>query len=120
VIIGDGRLIMALNDGTTFERSIERIRHGNDAKLVIGECDPAAESRADPQILILLRDAQRARALALSKPKLTLDQLATRFGRSSERYKRLLRLSYLSPAIVTAILGGHQPTHLTNRFLQNL
>lgn len=78
------------------------------------------QSTANPQLIILLKDAYRARALALSKPRLSLEQLATKFGRSIERYKRLLRLSYLSPTIVTAILHSHQPSHLTNRFLQNL
>jgi hypothetical protein len=42
------------------------------------------------------------------------------FGRSTERYRRLLRLSYLSPVIVTAIVEARQPAHLTNRFLQHL
>ncbi len=31
------------------------------------------------------------------------------FGRSTERYKRLLRLSYLSPTIVGAIVKGNSP-----------
>jgi hypothetical protein len=55
-----------------------------------------------------------------SKPRLSLDELATRFDRSIERYKRLLRLSYLSPTIITAIIEMRQPPHITNRFLQNL
>ena len=62
----------------------------------------------------------RARALALAKPKLTLEELAAKFGRSAGRYKRLLRLSYLSPSVVDAIIASRQPQHLTNRFLQNL
>ena len=41
-------------------------------------------------------------------------------GRSTERYKRLLRLSYLSPTIIDAIIASRQPPQLTNRFLQNL
>ena len=75
---------------------------------------------ADPQLIILLRDAHRARALALAKPRLSLDELATSFGRSTERYTRVLRLSYLSPTIITTITDGRQPAHITNRFLQNL
>ncbi|WP_395001342.1 recombinase family protein [Sphingomonas sp.] len=120
VIIGDGTLTVALNDGTTLERSIERVRHGNDARLVIGERKPEGEGSADPQLIILLRDAYRARALALSKPNLSLDQLAIKFGRSTERYKRLIRLSYLSPKIIATIIESRQPAQLTNRFLQNL
>ena len=75
---------------------------------------------ADPQLIVLVKEARRAQALALAKPKLSLDQLARTFGRSTERYKRLLRLSYLSPRIVQAIVDGTQPGRVTNRFLQNL
>ena len=120
IVIGDAELTIELVDGQTLRRSLERVRHGNDARLVIGLPDSPEKPKSDPQLIILLKDAQRAKALALSKPKLTLDELATRFGRSTERYKRLLRLSYLSPAVVDAIIASRQPPHLTNRFLQNL
>ena len=102
------------------ERSIERIRHGNDAKLVVGDLLRAEDPTPHPQLIVLLQDAQRAQALALAKPNFTLNRLAKMFGRSTERYKRLLRLSYLSPAIVNAIIEGQQPAHLTGSYLQNL
>ncbi len=113
-------LSMLLNDGTTLERSMERIRHGNDAKLIVGELVVSDQPRSDPQLIILLKDAHRARALAMAKPNFALDRLAKTFGRSTERYKRLLRLSYLSPSIVSTIIEGRQPAHLTGRFLQHL
>ena len=120
VIIGDGQMTVHLIDGSKLERSFERIRHGNDAKLIIGQLSDPEQRKPNHQLIILLQDAHRARALALAKSKLSLDQLASKFGRSAERYKRLLRLSYLSPAIVTAIIESHQPQHLTSRFLQHL
>ena len=120
IIIGDAELTIELADGNTLRRSVERVRHGNDARLVIGLPNAAEKPKADLQLIILLKDAHRAKALALAKPKLTLDELAARFGRSTERYKRLLRLSYLSPTVVETIIASRQPPHLTNRFLQNL
>lgn len=120
VAIGDAKLSLLLNDGTTHERSLERIRHGNDAKLIVGDLVISNDPAPDPQLIVLLKDARRAQALAMSKPNFTLDRLARLFARSTERFKRLLRLSYLSPAIVTAIVSGEQPAHLTGRFLQNL
>lgn len=120
VTIGDAHLTMQLTDGTLLERSLERVRHGNDARLVIGNVQERAEERADQQLVLLLREAQRLRVLAMSKPGLDLIQLAEAAGRSSERTKRLLRLSYLSPKIVEAILAGKQPANVPNRFLQNL
>ena len=111
-------LSMLLNDGTTLERSMERIRHGNDAKLIVGELVVSDQPKSDPQIIILLKAAHRARALATARPNFALGQLAKTFGRSTERYKRLLRLSYLSPTIVSTIIEAGQPAHLTGRFLQ--
>jgi hypothetical protein len=120
VVIGDAELTVELADGAKLHRWLERVRHGNDARLIIGDLEKARAPPADPQLMILFRDAHRARALALSKPSLTLEQLAARFGRSSDRFKRLIRLSYLSPSIVTAVVEARQPAHLTGRFLQHL
>ncbi|UUR08148.1 recombinase family protein [Sphingomonas glaciei] len=120
VVIGDAELSIELKDGAILRRSLERVRHGNDAKLIVGS--PPAEDKpvASSQLVLLLTDAARARELALAKPKLSLDALAAKFGRSPERFKRLIRLGYLSPKIVTAILRGEQPAHLTSRALQHL
>lgn len=120
ITIGDAELTMELVTGEMLIRSLERVRHGNDAALIVGPAIHPQGPKADPQLLVLLRDAQRAKTLALTKPTLTLQQLAAKFGRSRERYKRLLRLSYMSPRIVTTVLEGTQPAKLTNRFLQNL
>lgn len=120
ITIGDAELTMELVTGEMLIRSLERVRHGNDAALIVGPAIHPHGPKADPQLLILLRNAQRAQRLALAKPKLTLQQLAAKFGRSPERYKRLLRLSYLSPRIVTTLIEGTQPERLTNRCLQNL
>lgn len=120
IVVGDAELAIELTDGNTLRRSLERARHGNDARLIVGLAYAAEKPKADQQLIVLLKDVQRAKALALAKPKLTLDELAARSGRSSERYKRLLRLSYLSPAVINAIIASQQPTHLTNRYLQNL
>jgi site-specific DNA recombinase len=120
IIVGDGTLTITLSDGHKLQRAFERVRHGNDAKLIVGEKATSDTRSADPQLIILLRGAHRARELAVGKPRLSLDELATSFDRSTERYKRLLRLSYLSPTIITAIIEMRQPPHITNRFLQNL
>jgi hypothetical protein len=120
VVIGDAELTIELKDGAVVQRSLDRVRHGNDAKLVIGSGSPADDTRSNQQLLILLQDAARAQALALARPKLSLLELAAKFDRSPERFKRLVRLSYLSPKIVAAILRGQQPAHLTSRALQHL
>ena len=77
-------------------------------------------ARPDPQLVSLLQDAKRAQALTLAKPQLPLNQLASKFGRSPDRFKRLLRLSYLSPVIVAAVLEGRSPDHITVAALRQL
>jgi hypothetical protein len=120
VIIGDAELTIELRDGAVLQRSLNRIRHGNDAKLVIGNNSNADNTGGNQQLITLMQDAARAQALALARPKLSIDELAAKFGRSTERFKRLIRLSYLSPMIVTAILKGQQRPQLTSRSLQHL
>ena len=120
IIVGDAKLTMEMADGKRLLRALERVRHGNDAKLIVGDLTPPARSLGNQQLIILLQDAARAQALALAKPRLTLNELAAKFGRSPERFKRLIRLSYLSPRIVTSILKGTQPSQLTSRTLQHL
>lgn len=56
----------------------------------------------------------------MTKPNYPLERLAKLFGRSTERYKRLLRLSYLSPSIIRAIVGGRQSANLSGPRLQHL
>jgi DNA invertase Pin-like site-specific DNA recombinase len=120
VTIGDATVTLLLSDGTTLECSTERIRYGNDARLIVGELAAPDQGNADSQLIVLLQDARRAQTLALAKPNFSLEQLARTFGRSTERYKRLLRLSYLSPTFIEAVIEGRQPGRVTNRFLQNL
>jgi site-specific DNA recombinase len=43
----------------------------------------------------------------------TLDEFATSEGVSTSWATRMMRLAYLSPRIVTAILDGRQPAGLT-------
>ena len=44
-------------------------------------------------------------------------EIAQRFGLSDAHVRRLLRLSYLAPAIVEAIVEGRQPRILTVKLL---
>ena len=120
VVVGDGELTIELIDGQLLHRSLDRVRHGNDVRLIVGELATQDKPKSNPQLLALLQEAQRARALAMSKPQLPLVQLAAKFGLSPDRYKRLVRLCYLSPSIVTALLENRAPGHLTIASLRQL
>jgi site-specific DNA recombinase len=82
-----------------------------EAKLRI---DAEREGRQpDPSLLQLLAEAFEARQLVLGNPALSLNQLASREGRCRKQLGRLLRLSWLSPQAVEAIVDGTQPRSLT-------
>lgn len=120
VVVGDAELTIELFDGQLLHRSLDRVRRGNDVRLIVGELATQDKPTSNPQLLALLQEAQRARALAMSKPHLPIVQLASKFGLSPDRYKRLVRLSYLSPSIVTALLENRAPAHLTIASLRQL
>jgi len=123
-VLAEELVIRGLNETFTALLNRKPVSDPHVMAMAIGDayCDAAplqvTQFEADLRIFEQLRQLW-LEALALARPKLSLDQLA-KFGRSPERYKRLLRLSYLSPSIVATVLEGTQPARLTSRFLQNL
>jgi site-specific DNA recombinase len=64
--------------------------------------------------------AAKSRARLLQEPSLPLNEIAAEEGIGSSYVTRLLRLAFLAPDIVTAILNGRQPPHLTaNRLMDD-
>ena len=63
----------------------------------------------DPQLVRLLADALEVQKLVMAAPDLSLNQLAGKVGRCRKAMAKLLRLSWLSPSLVEAILDGSQP-----------
>lgn len=93
-------------------------RVGIEMKLVVdGGSEPA---NVDPALIGLLLRAQIIRARLLEEPSLPLKEIAAEEGISSSYVTRLLRLAFLAPDIVTAILTGRHPPQLTaNRLMDD-
>ncbi|GAA3903931.1 hypothetical protein GCM10022276_23220 [Sphingomonas limnosediminicola] len=85
-------------------------RRGNEMKLVVGEAGPSREP--DPVLVKLLAHANAAREAIASG---TADPLVSSY--SKRHLWQLLRLNWLAPDIVTAIVQGRQPASLTGRRL---
>lgn len=66
-----------------------------------------------PELTELIADARRAQALVEGNRDVPLSELAGRMRLKSHRFARILRLNYLAPDIVTAILDGEHPEGLT-------
>jgi len=97
-----------------------RVRRGHQLRLII----PGPESvrpkpaRRDDKLVALVAKARQARELVLAKPEQSIASIAKGQGRCRSRLTRLVALSCLAPDIVTAIVEGKQPEHLTaNRLL---
>jgi DNA invertase Pin-like site-specific DNA recombinase len=91
-----------------------RVRRGKDVKLVIGD---DIGQQGDRQLVDLLAEARAARDAVLAQPTASIKEVATSIRQCRTRLARLVRLSWLAPEIVTAIVEGRQPPQLTPRRL---
>ena len=93
-------------------------RTGIEMKLVVE--DGSEPANVDPVLVRLLLRAHAIRARLLQEPSLPLKEIAAEEGVSSSYATRLLRLGFLAPDIVTAILHGKHPPQLTaNRLMDD-
>ena len=93
-------------------------RTGIEMRLVVD--DGSEPANIDPGLVRLLIQAHVIRARLLEEPSLPLKEIAAEQGISSSYVTRLLRLAFLAPDIVTAILNGRQPPQLTaNRLMDD-
>jgi DNA invertase Pin-like site-specific DNA recombinase len=93
-------------------------RTGIEMRMVVE--DGSEPANVDPVLVRLLLRAHAIRARALEEPSLTLKEIAAEEGISSSYATRLLRVTFLAPDIVTAILNGKHPPQLTaNRLMDD-
>jgi DNA invertase Pin-like site-specific DNA recombinase len=78
----------------------------------------AAEIRPPkPALVALLREARRAKEIVDEERTESVVAIAARFRRQPGNFARLVRLNYLAPDIVAAIMDGLQPASLTRKNL---
>jgi DNA invertase Pin-like site-specific DNA recombinase len=80
------------------------------------QADQYAPSKS---LVALIREARRAQAAVEVNRSQSLAEIAVTFQREPGLFARILRLNYLAPDIVTAILDGRQPLDLTRKNLVN-
>jgi site-specific DNA recombinase len=106
------------NDVTVLTIPARLKRAGIEMRLVVE--DGSEPASVDPVLVRLLLRAHAIRARVLEEPSLTLKEFAAEEGISSSYATRLLRLAFLAPDIVTAILNGKHPPQLTaNRLMDD-
>jgi DNA invertase Pin-like site-specific DNA recombinase len=93
-------------------------RTGIEMRMVVE--DGSESANVDPGLVRLLARAHSIRIRVLDEPSLPLREIPTEEGISSSYGTRLLRLAFLAPNIVTAILNGTHPPQLTaNRLMDD-
>ena len=99
------------HDTITLEIPAVLQRAGMAVRLIV----PGAgdDPRPDPSLMRLLVRAFGIRDRLDRNPDLTIQRIAEAEGMVASYATRLLRLSFLAPGIVAAILEGRQPPELT-------
>ena len=85
-------------------------RAGKGTRLVIGD---GSASKVDDGLACLIARAIATRNMLLSGPDDSIEAMTSRLGVRRDYLTVLVRLSYLSPEIVRAILAGQQPVELS-------
>jgi len=71
----------------------------------------------DPSLIKLVVKAQMAREAIAEGGDRSISEIAAEQGYTRDYFGVLLRISWLAPDIVAAILDGRQPTHLNRQRL---
>ncbi|MCI0429244.1 MAG: recombinase family protein [Rhodospirillales bacterium] len=93
-------------------------RTGKETRLLI---DGTGDGRRQPDhsLIRLLAQAQRYQAMVMRSDGKTMAELATAAGVGGSYFTRILRLSFLAPEVVQAILHNRHPLALTAKRLAN-
>ncbi|QEH79300.1 recombinase family protein [Sphingomonas sp. C8-2] len=92
------------------------IRRGKEKRFAVPPEERAIGAR-DPALIKLVVKAHMAREALAAAEERTIEELAGELGYSRDYFGVLLRISYLAPDIVAAILDGRQPMQLNRQRL---
>ena len=88
-------------------------RSGRAIRMLIEGTEACATAKPDARLVKLLIRARQFNATLLDSDGVPFAALAKRQGVSPSYFTRLVRLNYLAPDIIEAILDGRQPGDLT-------
>ncbi len=110
VRLGSSGIVVTIGDETEHQVAAHYARRGNELKLVV-----AAEGQSEEPDPVLVRLLARANAAREAVTTETPDPIVSSYNK--RHLWQLLRLNWLAPDIVTAIVEGRQPRALTGRRL---
>jgi len=110
------RVDIRFTDGELTSVAAPIIRRGRETRLAIPP-DQQAHAQRDPALIKLLIKAHRARQAVETGNDRAIAELAQMQGYSRDYFGVLLRIAYLAPDIIAAILDGRQPVQLNRQRL---
>jgi site-specific DNA recombinase len=94
-------------------------RTGMETRLLIDGTGVGARRKPDPSLYRLLVRAHQYNAMVMHSGEKSMAELAAEAGVSGSYFTRILRLSFLAPDIVKAILRDRHPIDLSAKRLAN-
>ncbi len=94
---------------------VQRLRRGQVVKLILPGSEPDI-TNLDRRLGLLVAEAHAARKTVLEQTG-SLSQIAARLGKCRGQLADMIRISYLAPDIVAAIVEGRQPACLKRKTL---
>jgi len=96
------------------ERQAIRLRRGKALRLVMPavSSDSCADVR-DDKLIALIAESRTIMAQIIESPDKSIPTLAAELGRCRVRMMKVIKLAFLDPDIVIAIVEGRQPLKLT-------
>jgi hypothetical protein len=100
--------------------SISTVRTGGEVRLLLPPSPRCSNGRHDAALVALVAKAWTARQALTSTPGISVDEAAAGIGLKVDYFRVLVRISFLAPDIVAAILEGRQPARLTRQKLARM
>ena len=107
------------NAPTVLTVAAVRIRRGHDIRLVVAAPMPVVPKR-DNRLVQLVADAVATRERLQAMGDVSIAKAAAWLGCCRSTLTDRIKLSYLAPDIIEAILAGHQPRSLNRRRLATI
>jgi hypothetical protein len=96
----------------TLKVAVKLKRAGMETRLLIQGDEPNARAAPDRSLHRLLGKAEHYRTLMMEKGDKLFGELAAEVGVCSSHFSRVLRLSFLAPDIIQAVLQDRHPVEL--------
>jgi hypothetical protein len=99
---------------------ISTLRASGEVRLLLPAASRATNGRQDPALIALVAKAWAARQAVTATPPVSVEEAAAVMGLKLDYFRVLVRISFLAPDIVAAILEGRQPVTLTRQKLARM